>query len=307
GYRIIQRGGFNIALVGVLDPHGLGESLGHGLTVDKMETTLSKLLPTLRGKADIVILLAFTDETTLARLAQEFYELDLIIGGKVSQPSQHLQKENRSVIVFVTNESRALGALRAQILGRGKLSVTEFQMLMLNDRIPEHPEVLALAEKYRGEVRNTRLHIDDLSEKSDNLVPGVKVTTGYAGSESCLGCHPTAATSWEKSGHAEAFDTLMQAKADADPHCIACHTVGFGTATGYRREFAGRKLANVGCESCHGPASLHVKQRKSEEPVTFRLRPLGAGDCKKCHYGEFSRPFDWDKFWPKVQHGKEKG
>src|ERR1051325_5387622 len=301
GYRIIRRGGFNIALVGVLDPRGLGESLGDGLTVDKMETTLSKLLPALREKADIFVLLAFTDETTLARLAQEFYEFDLIIGGKVSQPSQKLGKENRSVIVFVTNESRALGALRAQILGRGQLSVTEFQMLMLNDKIPEHPDVLALAERYRGEIRKTRLQIDDLSEKQENLVPGVKAAAGYAGSDTCLGCHPTAARAGEKSGHAEAFDTLMQTKADADPHCVACHTVGFGSTTGYRREYEGRKLANVGCESCHGPGSLHVKQRKSEEPATFAFRPLGAGDCKKCHYGEFSRPFDWEHFWPKVR------
>ena len=305
GSRIITRGGFKIALIGVLDPRGLAESLGDGLAVDKMETTLSKLLPTLRDKADIFILLAFTDETTLAKLAQEFYEFDLILGGKVSQPSQRLAKENRSVILFITNESRALGALRAQILGRGKLSVTEFQMLMLNDRIPEHPEVLALAERYRQEIRNTRLRIDDLAEKQDNLVPGIKVAASYAGSESCLGCHPSAAKAWEKSGHAEAFATLVHAKADADPHCIACHTVGFGSATGYRREDEGRKLANVGCESCHSPGSLHVQQRKSGEPATFTFRPLGAGDCKKCHYGEFSRPFDWETFWPRVVHGKE--
>ncbi len=305
GFKIIRRGGSRIALVGVVDPRGLNENLGEGLAVDKMETTLSKLLPTLRDKADIFVLLAFTDETTLAKLAQEFYEFDLVLGGKVSQPSQKLVKENRSVVLFITNESRALGALRAQILGRGQLSVTEFQMLMLNDKMPEHPDVLALAGKYREEIRRTKLQVDDLTAKQDNLVPGVKLATSYAGTESCLGCHPTAAKAWEKSGHAEAFDTLVHAKADADPHCIECHTVGFGSASGYRREFGAGKLVNVGCESCHGPGSLHVKQRKSDEPVTFVFRPLGGGDCKKCHHGEFSRPFDWEQFWPKVQHGKE--
>ena len=90
-----------------------------------------------------------------------------------------------------------------------------------------------------------------------------------------------------------------------DPKCVGCHTIGFGTMTGYRREFAGAKLANVGCESCHGPGSLHVRQYRDGAPGQFKFRPLGAGDCQKCHYGEFSRPFDWDKSWPTIQHGRE--
>jgi hypothetical protein len=103
---------------------------------------------------------------------------------------------------------------------------------------------------------------------------------------------------------------LVAKKADADPKCIGCHTVGFATPSGYQRAFSGAKLTDVGCESCHGPGSLHVQEHKSAPPgtaapVNFKFRPLAAGDCQKCHYGEFSRPFDWDEFWPKIQHGKE--
>ena len=45
---------------------------------------------------------------------------------------------------------------------------------------------------------------------------------------------------------------LVAAKADADPNCIGCHTVGFGTPSGYRREVGASKFTQVGCESCHG-------------------------------------------------------
>jgi hypothetical protein len=305
GYKIIQRGKYRVALVGVLDPRGLGENLGAGLAVEKMDTTLSRLLPELKPKADILILLAFTDEASLARLAQDFYEFDLILGGKVSQPSQKLEKQNRSLILYTTNESRALGILRALISGRGQMVAVEQEIRLMVDTIPEDPAVIALAAAYRAEIRNTRLTIDDPAHLEENRVPGVKIAASYAGSETCLACHPTAAKKWRSSDHARAFATLVGKKADADPNCILCHAVGFGSPSGYRRAYAGQKFIDVGCESCHGPGSLHVTQRQSQAPVTFTFRPLGQGDCQKCHYGEFSRPFDYVSFWPRIAHGKE--
>ena len=79
-----------MAIIGVLDPHGCGENLGEGLAVGDMESAIERCLGELRGKADLIVLLAFTDEATLARLAQEFYECQVILGGKVSQPAQEL-------------------------------------------------------------------------------------------------------------------------------------------------------------------------------------------------------------------------
>ena len=108
-----------------------------------------------------------------------------------------------------------------------------------------------------------------------------------------------------------AIDESLKTKgAEADPNCIRCHTVGFGESSGYRREFAGQRLASVGCESCHGPGSEHVSQRSqaladSAFEVSFKFRKLGEADCTGCHYGEFSRPFVWKRFWPLVEHGKK--
>jgi hypothetical protein len=176
---------------------------------------------------------------------------------------------------------------------------------LLTDRIPEHPEIRKLAEAYRQEVRQARLDVDSPERLQENFVPGVRLAALYVGSENCLDCHPSAAKSWKKSGHAHAFETLVNASADMDPKCIGCHTVGFTHPSGYRREYRGKKLGDVGGESCHGPGSLHVRQHRDGEALQFKFRPLGAGDCQKCHYGEFSRPFQWETFWPRVQHGLE--
>lgn len=304
-YRIVKRGNWRIALVGAMSAEGVRNTLGEGLRVEPIETALGRLLPTLKTEADFIVLLAFADEEEMRRLARDFYELDVILGGKVSQPSQQIEKQNRSLILATTNQSRALGSLTVELLERGKLEAKDGGVTLVHDMIAEAPEIQWLADEYRAEVRRTKLDIDDPERLQQDLVPGIKAVAEYIGSETCLTCHPNAAHKWQTSAHAHAFKTLVHRGADADPNCIGCHTVGFGTSSGYRREFKETRLTNVGCESCHGPGSLHVAQRSAGGAVTANFRPLGAGDCQTCHHGEFSRPFDWDKFWPKIQHGRE--
>jgi hypothetical protein len=270
-----------------------------------METSLSRLLPQLKGKVDATVLLAFTDEAGLHRLARDFYELDVILGGKVTQPAQRLERENRSAILYVTNQSRAVGILEALLAAPNRLENIQGDVKLVHDRIPQSPAVATLNKQYRDEIRRTRLDLDDPEKLAADVVPGVKAAAAYAGTESCAGCHPQATAVWQKSRHAHAFRSLLDAKADADPNCISCHTIGFGTPSGYRRDFGQEKLVNVGCESCHGPGSAHIAARQSGNLDAGKMRALGAGDCQKCHHGEFSRPFEWEKFWPEVKHGKE--
>lgn len=303
-YRIVERGGQRIALIGVVDPRAV-TTPGSGVSVGNMENAIEKSLTEIRGKADLVVLLAFTDEATLAELARRFYECQVILGGNVSQPAQQLQKENRSLIYFVTNEARALGILHLRLTPGAPLQVTGNEIRLLTDKIPQDESFRSLMQKYRDEIRTTRLAVDDPNYLSADTIPGVRAAAAYVGTEKCLACHKESGGAWTASAHSHAFATLSARKADADPKCVSCHTIGFGTASGYRREFASAKLVNVGCESCHGPGSLHVREREGDTSVHFTFRPLDAGDCVKCHYGEFSRPFDWKEQWPLIKHGKE--
>lgn len=305
-WRIVERGGFRVAIIGVLDPQGMSESPGEGVVIGDVETELTRCFAEVARKADVVVLLAFANEEALAKLAERFYEAHVILGGKVRQPSQELRKENRSLIYFVTNESRALGMLRLRLAdGEAPRALTN-EIRLLHDQIPQERSLREMAQAYRDEVRRTRLNVDDPARSGADAVPGVRAAAEYIGSARCVTCHASAAAVWAKSGHSVAFASLQRRKADADPKCIGCHTIGFGATTGYRREFGGEKLADVGCESCHGPGSLHARHREGDRSIEFTYRPLDAGDCQKCHYGEFSRPFNWNEFWPPIKHGKEK-
>jgi hypothetical protein len=304
-YRIVQRGGFRIGVIGVVDPRGLEENLGSGLAVGDMDSAIERCLDELRGKTDMIVLLAFTDEGTLTQLAQQFYECQVILGGKVSQPAQELRKENRSLVYFVTNESRALGILNLRLTKGAPPEATSNEIRFLRDTIPQDSSIREMVEGYREEVRHTRLAVDDPGHLSADMVPGVRTVATYVGTEKCTACHQSAAAVWTGSAHSHAFATLIARRADADPKCIGCHTVGFGDPSGYRRDLGAAALVNVGCESCHGPGSLHVREKEGDTSVNFTFHPLDAGECQKCHQGEFSRPFDWDQFWPLIKHGKE--
>lgn len=305
-YRRVDRGGLRIACIGVLDPNIVGNSLGDGLEIRPMRQVLLDLLPRITGEADLIVLLAYTDKEGLEELAREFYECDVILGGHVTQPSSEWQRNNQSLIAYITNESKALGYARLTVGADGDVASETLGMMLLTDKFPEHPAIRELGQEYRNLIRQTSLDIDQPGTVlADNAVPGVRATASFVGSESCASCHSSAYAAWKDSGHAHAFDSLKNRDSDADPNCIGCHTVGFGTESGYRREFGETKLIHVGCESCHGPGSEHVSQHLSGDPVTFQFRPLGPADCRRCHFGEFSRPFDWEQFWPQVKHGKE--
>ena len=303
-FRIIERGGYRIAIVGVLDPRGLDAELGEGLEVGDMENALSSQLAALRSRADMIVLLAFTDEATLSQLAQQFYEIPIILGGKVSQPAQRIQRSNRSLIYFVTNEARALGILRLVLTDGQPPELKGNEIRLLHDLIPQDAGFRALAKDYRAEVRQARLDVDNPEKIGSDSIPGVRTTATYVGTARCVECHMEAGRIWAGSQHAHAFATLKEREADADPKCIGCHTTGFASVSGYARKFGDAQLVDVGCESCHGPGSLHTRMAEGDATISFVYRPLGAGDCEKCHHGEFSRPFRWNEFWPPIKHGE---
>jgi hypothetical protein len=147
----------------------------------------------------------------------------------------------------------------------------------------------------------------------------------YVGSEKCAECHTEAYDVWKKSKHASAYTTLVEKAKNPslrqyDGECVVCHVVGLGYKTGFTSEKDTPLLRNVGCESCHGPGSEHMK-KPGDAKIRELLNPwkeLGAkpGDeaarkrrhllrdqaCQKCHDQDNDVHWDFDKKWPQIEH-----
>lgn len=264
----------------------------------------------------------------------------------------------KSLIIQVGHKGRYVGAVGVFKTAGGGVDL-RYQLVPMGEEYvtPENPtdekanKALALMEEYAAQVKSRNLlakvaqrpHGDQIRMKDLNL--------SYVGSDRCMGCHAGEHAKWAAHPHSHALDTLhTKAKRPGfrylDGECVACHTVGFGYATGFQSEDKTPALKHVGCESCHGPGSGHMSSPRNREllalmspwkqdaadklpdAATMRriadLNPAERGTvqltvaqqrtinavsktCMGCHDSENDPHFDLFKYWPKVDHSNLAG
>ncbi len=142
--------------------------------------------------------------------------------------------------------------------------------------------------------------------------PGAEVpeyTYLGGGGEDCMHCHVTTVTSWEGTGHHEAYEALDE-DSRKNLYCVQCHTTGFDSQVSFgdtviaeenygpdlygfddyvnveTEEAAARRAAleGVQCEACHGPMGPEFNEHKPE--VSFATRTendVSLSLCSPCH------------------------
>ncbi len=138
-------------------------------------------------------------------------------------------------------------------------------------------------------------------------VRGEKLTErAYSGSENCGECHKEIYLHWLQTRHASAYWRLAtdwarvlasfrEKYSDIESpreewRCLKCHVTGAQDFEGTLADDF-RQEEGVGCETCHGPGSLHG------EPG-FVVAP-NERVCRNCHQGEH---FDIEVKLPEIAH-----
>ena len=117
----------------------------------------------------------------------------------------------------------------------------------------------------------------------------------FLGAEVCSRCHPGEATQWKSTPHAHAWQTLVDAKKDANPDCVKCHVVGYKQPGGFTTATETGAMSNVQCESCHGMGTQH-------EAFTAAHRGVTEATCRGCHTSSTSPKFDFAIYSPHIMH-----
>lgn len=156
----------------------------------------------------------------------------------------------------------------------------------------------------------------------------------YVGAFTCRVCHLEIYERWLDSPYAKSLDRLLPGVSakekqaggldpdkdySKDPACLPCHTTGYGKPSGYTSKEETPLLANVGCEACHQPGSVFVKEMRlvhkgTKEKDSALLHQLGLRKadettCTPCHKAEgnvLHKPFSFKDAKTQVHQEKTK-
>lgn len=307
-YRIVSLpDGTKVGLLGILDDKSSGSEPGKGLKVLPPHDAIGRYLPEIKRQAGFIVLLAFADEEKMREIAERFYEINVIVGGKVLQPSATPLIVNKSLITFITDKGKAVGRLDLQTGSGGRLAHTN-SIVMLKDDFKDDAEMAKLIAEYKARLKELDFvpaaHKDDEEGLTLITAQRSKDANKYVGAESCRSCHPKAYETWANSKHAHAFHTLEEKGYETNPRCLECHTIGYLASDGYLNAKLTPHLKDVSCESCHGRGDHHVKFH-SKQNTALKEAGFKKVNCVGCHNPDNSAKFELNSYWAKIVHGRD--
>lgn len=234
----------------------------------------------LMGKTALLLFEGSKDQAS--SLAQRHPELGVVVYRSASNPPLQPDRVGRTILVTPGGQGKNL--LKLTFKGADLTSMT------LHPLGPNFEDDRSAEEIYRQYQKRVK------TEKLIDAMPRI-ASKGFAGSKACMTCHGKAGEIWKNTAHAAALKTLEDDHADRDPECVSCHVVGQDKTKGFKSRDLTAHLADVGCESCHGPGADHAAA-----PMKNRLPKAGEKSCMTCHTPEHSPNFDFDKYWPKIAH-----
>jgi len=325
-YRIVEAGGLKVGITAIL-----GDEATQGLDAAQVENRpaadgLREIMPELVEQSDFRILLAHASREESIALAEEFDEFDVVVtsGGADVPPDSPMLIDDDTWLVEVGHKG-----MYAAVIGLfdGE-EPPRYQRVPLDTRFAPSPEMKALLTNYQDHLRELGFAGLGLSPATHPRSTADDPLAGeFASAESCAKCHTKAHAVWSKTKHAHATETLtkLDPARQFDPECISCHATGwnaqehFPYLSGYESLEATPLLAGNSCENCHGPGAAHVAAetargaerniaRRDSLRSAMRLTKATAAEhvCGSCHDIDNSPAFNFDLYWPKVEHkGKD--
>jgi hypothetical protein len=319
-YRVVNAGGMKIGITSVLGDAEAAQVRNDAIEIVPAAKALGNVAADL-AKAGCAhqILLSWASPEETRKLAAAYPQFDIVVtaGGADEPPAELPVLPTKGRFVELGHKGMFAVAIALSANGRALRS----QRVPLDARWGESPDMIKLLATYQSQLESlglTGLGLTPLRHPSGRR---------FAGSAACVDCHQEAYDVWKDSPHATALTTLEEQnpRRDGDPECLSCHVVGWAPQRfePFEGGFAGMAttphLAHQGCENCHGPAAAHAAVERGDVRATTAERdklraelvltldtPEGktkaVNNCLECHDLDNSPQFDFDEYWPSVEH-----
>ena len=315
-HRIVEAGGVRVGITSVLGTKWQKEVNNSEIVMADPQAKLREVLPKMKGRCDLLVLLAHATMEESKALATAFPDFDIVVtgGGDPEPPEEEETLANGTLLIEVGE--KGMNAIVLGVYDGGRI---EYQRVPLDSRFEDSPDMKAFMRQYQEQLK-----ADGLSGLGIRQVPHsqAKELGKFVGSKECVDCHEPSYDVWKKTGHADGWKTLKELEVPRthDPECISCHVIGwhpteyFPYESGFLSEAETPKLIDVGCENCHGPGEKHIAaEMGADEDLQKKLQKLmvvtkeqardsKAHWCLNCHDLDNSPDFNFEEYWPKVEH-----
>lgn len=340
-FKVIKKNGHKVLVTSVVGLKEMPPGIDYlkedrSLKIQDPAAALKKLLPEVKKQnCAFNVLLAFVSEEESRKLAHQFPEFRVIINkGVEGEPVDKLEhirtKNNQDVLVMQMGyKGMYTGAIGVYTGGENPVM---YQRIPMDHRFKDTGEIKDLFLKYQNGLEAKGL--EGLIGKPVAHPSGRR----YVGSKACEDCHDEEFDVWKhgteawkkahpgKPGpHSHATLSLTDpgertwVKRHHDPECLSCHVTGwnaqqfFAYKTGFFDFNKDKSLHTSGCENCHGPGSYHVEVEndgasdeeiaKARKEVRVTKKQAKNRVCNSCHDLNNSPDFNFEKYWPMVEHG----
>ena len=315
--RVVEAGELRFGITAVLGKTYQSELRNDDVALRDPVPALEAVISDLVGQADVLVLLAHATVEESIELARRFPEFDVVVtadGPGTPPPEPRRIEETESLLILVGEKG-----MHGIVLGfyDDPEAPIRYQRVPLDARFATSRDFHLLMTAYQDQLRE--LGFEGLGLGRPAPHPQDETHGPFVGSQQCESCHDISYDAWRKTPHARAWETLaeLDPQRTHDPECISCHVVGwhptqyFPYEGGFWSEEETPHLTSVGCEACHGPGGNHVAAEMGSDPALqekYRsLMVITKGEsrehhCGTCHNLDHSPDFDFDTYWPPIEH-----
>jgi cytochrome c554/c'-like protein len=291
-YIIKKKQGVNVAIAGLISrtiPLGVAQD---STIVDDPLATAQKLVPEMRKKAQVVVLLAHMGRVDAEDLASQVPGIDVLVVGHHPGLVLTSRKLASTVSVASGEQGQNIGETFIDCDG-GKCTAREGKVTILMPEVGERADIAKLSKDVEDAVNDKNRKMNQT-----NIVNNTKEHPGaphYLGQDACVSCHQPQYEQWRTTAHAHAFDTLVKQSKDATPECVQCHVTGWTKPGGFVSTATSGGMSNVQCEVCHGMGTGHDM---------FSGKPAAPPEslCVSCHNPTNDPSWNYSAKLAKVVH-----
>lgn len=163
------------------------------------------------------------------RLAKKFPFIKWIIGAHSQSFLKEAQVVGSTRIVQVLSRNHYLGKINIPVNPKAE---TQYELVEMRQKwekeLTPNPYIEAV-QLYRTELNKIQ------KSEQENLMVYQNDKTVYklSTASSCIECHKEQGKFWQKTAHALAYQTLRKKKAELNPSCVGCHSLGYQQENGF--------------------------------------------------------------------------